>query len=85
MKTFRSKSEITEIKDSQEIQKTIQSFEKRLEEIRHIINCHGTMLKNAEKKLQEFQDTIYAMLIEENYSRKKKPRIWKNDEDNKGF
>ena len=85
MKIFRSKSEIAEIKDSQEIQKTIQSFENKLEEIRHIFRCRGTMLKNAEKKLQEFQDTIYAMLIEENYSRKKKSRIRKNDEDNKAF
>jgi hypothetical protein len=85
MKIFRSKSEIAKVKDSQEIQETIQSFENTLEEIRHIIRCRGTMFKNAEKKLQEFQDTIYAMLIEENYSRKKKSHIRKNDEDNKDF
>jgi hypothetical protein len=83
MKIFRSKSEIADIKDSQEVNKTIQSLENMLDEIRHIINHRVTILKNADKKLQEFQDTIYAMLIEENYPRKKTPRIRKNDEENK--
>lgn len=82
MKILQSKSEIADIKDSQEIKKTIQSLENMLEEIRHIINHRGTMLKNADKKFQEFQDTMYAMLIEENYSRKKTPRVWKKDEEN---
>ncbi len=85
MKIFRSNSEIAEIQDSQEIKKTIQSLEKMLEEIRHIINYRGTMLKNADKRLQEFQDTIYAMLIEENYPRKKKPRVQENNKNNTVF
>jgi len=81
MKIFRTKPEIAEIKDSQEIKKTIQSFENMLEEIRHIISHRGIMLKNADKKLQEFRDTMYAMLIEEDYSGKKNQRVRKNDDD----
>ena len=64
MKIFRTKPEIVEIKDSQGVKKTIQSLENMLEEIRHIISHRGTMLRNADKKLQEFRDTMYAMLIE---------------------
>ena len=77
---------MAEIKDLQKINKTIQTLESMLGEIRHIIGHRRTMLKNADKKLQEFQDTMYAMLMEEEYPRKKKNyRVQKNEDENKLF
>ena len=81
MKLFRTHSEMAEIKDVQEIKNTIQTLEKMLEEIRHIIGYRRTLLKNADKKLQEFQDTMYAMIMEEDYPRRKNYRIRENDDE----
>ena len=81
MKLFRTKPELAEMKDLQEIKETIQTLEKMLGEIRHIIGHRRTMIKNADKKLQEFQDTIYAMLIEEEYPRKKSYRVQDNSDE----
>lgn len=71
MKLFRTTSEVERAKDIQETQKALQSFEDMLEEIRQIIGNRRTILKNADKKLQEFQDTMYAIIMEENYPTKK--------------
>lgn len=81
MKFFRTKSEMADVKDSKEIAQAIQRVEKSLEELRHTIGYRRTMLKNADKKLQEFQDTIYAMLIEAEYSPKRRFYARNDDED----
>lgn len=81
MKIFRTKSEISDIKESQEVQQTIQYLEETVEEIRHLLGHQRTLLTNAEKKLQEFQDTIYAMLIEERYPPKHLYRREHQDDD----
>ena len=57
--------------DFEEIQETLETLEAMLQEIRTTVGHRRTMLKNADKKLQEFQDTIYAMLMEEKYPSKK--------------
>ena len=64
-------AEVAEIRALREIQDTLRTLEKMVGELRHNIGYRRTMLKNAEKKLQEFQDTIYAMLMEEEAPRKK--------------
>jgi uncharacterized coiled-coil protein SlyX len=73
---------MAEIKDLQEIKNTIQTLENMLKEIRHIIGYRRTLLKNADKKLQEFQDTMYAMIMEEDYPRKKNYPVPENDDGN---
>jgi hypothetical protein len=69
------------MKDSQDIQRKIRHLEETVGEIQHLLNQQGTLLKNTEKKLQEFQDTIYAMLIEERYPPKRRHRRKQRDED----
>lgn len=81
MKILGTKPELADIKDSHEMQKTIQTLEMTLGEIRHIIGRQRTILKNADKKLQEFQDTMYAMLIEEEYPLKKTSPEQADDDD----
>lgn len=85
MKIFRTKSEIADVKNLQETQNTLKTLEKMLEEIRRIIGYRRTLLKNADKKLQEFQDTIYAMIIEEDYPKKKSSGIPENDDEDGTF
>ncbi len=55
----------------QDIQEAIHTFEQMLEDIRRSIAHRRTMLKNADKKLQEFQDMMYAMLIEDEHSKRR--------------
>jgi hypothetical protein len=81
MKIFRTKSEMADMKDSQDIQQKIQHLEEIVGEIQHLLSRQGTLLKNTEKKLQEFQDTIYAMLIEDRYPPKRSYRRQRHDED----
>ena len=70
MKIFQTDPDETR-QNFEEIQQTLETLETMLQEIRATVGHRRTMLKNADKKLQEFQDTIYAMLIEEKYPRKK--------------
>jgi hypothetical protein len=70
MKIFQTDPDETR-QDFEEIRETLEILETMLREIRSTIGHRRTMLKNADKKLQEFQDTIYAMLMEEKYPRKK--------------
>ena len=69
------------MKNSQDIQQAIHHLEETVGEIQDLLNQQGTLLKNTEKKLQEFQDIIYAMLIEERYPPKRKYRYNQQDED----
>ena len=70
MKIFRAEPDETR-SDFEEFQETLETLETMLQEIRATIGHRRTILKNADKKLQEFQDTIYAMLMEEKYPSKK--------------
>lgn len=71
MKIFQTEPEHEESQEILELRKKLESLETILRDLRHIIGHRRTMLKNADKKLQEFQDTIYAMLMEDEYPRKK--------------
>ena len=71
MKIFHTEPENEETQDFKDFGEDIEALETMLAEIRQSIGHRRTMLKNAEKKLQEFQDTIYAMIMEEEYPRKK--------------
>lgn len=62
---------MTDAQNSQEIIQKIQELEETLGEMRAFIGERRAMLNNADKKLQQFQDTIYAMLIEEDYPSRK--------------
>ena len=79
MKIFQTDPDETR-QDFEEIQETLEILETMLQEIRATIGHRRTMLKNADKKIQEFQDTIYAMLMEEKYP-SKKYIIAENSED----
>lgn len=70
MKIFRTDAENQEMESPEELQENIEILESMLKELRHIIGQRRTLLKNADKKLQEFQDTIYAMIMEEEYPQK---------------
>ncbi len=71
MKIFQNEPENEKNQENQELKKKLDSFETILSELRHIIGYRRTMLKNADKTLQEFQDTMYAMLMEAEHPRKK--------------
>ena len=72
---------MAELKDSQEIHKTIEHLEENLADIRMMIGQHMTTLTNAHKKLQEFQDSIYAMLIEDEHPSRRSHRHEPDDDD----
>ena len=81
MHIFRIPSDMADMKDSQEIKNTMQTLEHLLEEIRHIIGYRRTLLTNADKKLQEFQDTLYAMIMEDEYPSKRHYVTQENDDE----
>ena len=54
-----------------EIAQKLQDLEDRLGELSAVIGERRTMLSNADKKLQQFQDSIYAVLMEENHPSRK--------------
>ena len=81
MKFFRTTSDIADLKDSQELHDTIDHLEKSLGEIRTLFGQRLTILTNANKKLQEFQDSIYAMLIEDEHPSSKSYRDEHDDDD----
>lgn len=78
MKIFHPESEQEPLQDAAELDEQFGILEQTLGELRQIVGQRRTMLKNAEKKLQEFQDSIYAMLIEDEYPRK---RVFMPDDD----
>ena len=52
----------------------MDSLEEMLGDIRMLVDQRMTILTNANKKLQEFQDSIYAMLIEDEHPLRKSYR-----------
>ena len=72
---------MADLKDSQKISDTIEHLEKALREVRTLFGQHMTILANANKKLQEFQDSIYAMLIEDEHPSSKSYRDEHDDDD----
>jgi len=70
MKLFQSESEPDNMEQEYIVYEQFESFAQTVETLRHRIDQRQTLLKNAEKKLQEFQDSIYAMLIEESAPKK---------------
>ncbi len=58
-------------KNPQETIQKIQELEDMVGEIRTVIGAHRTMLTNADKKLQQFQDSIYAVLMEDKHPSRK--------------
>ena len=79
MKLFHSESEKDHVELEQAVSEQFEYLEETVEALRHRVSQRRTLLKNAEKKLQEFQDSIYAMLIEE--SAPKKPASPQEDAD----
>lgn len=71
MKIFQIEAEYEDMNCPEEFQDKIDILENLLQEMRYIIGHRRTLLKNADKKLQEFQDTIYAMIMEEEYPKKR--------------
>lgn len=62
---------MAENNDSQEIVQKIEELEDTLREMRTLLGERRTMLTNADKKLQQFQDSMYAVLIEEEHPSRK--------------
>ena len=85
MKISQPESENERNQEFQELNDKIEALETMLEEIRHIIGHRRTMLTNAGKKLQEFQDMMYAMIMEEEYPKKKYTLFQDEDDELKSF
>ena len=83
MKIFHPESEQEQehAQDAAELDERFGTLEQTLSEFRQIIGQRRTMLKNAEKKLQEFQDSIYALLIEDEFPKK---RVFMSDGEDDG-
>ncbi len=71
MKIPHTEPENEEIQELPELKSKLETLETMLVELRHIIGHRRTMLKNADKKLQEFQDMMNAMIMEEEYPKKR--------------
>ncbi|PID57711.1 hypothetical protein CSB45_05620 [candidate division KSB3 bacterium] len=65
MKTFHAESE----QNIAELEERCETLERTVDELRRLVGRRRTMLKDAEKKVQEFQDSICAVLIEDDFSR----------------
>ncbi|PIE33479.1 hypothetical protein CSA56_11795 [candidate division KSB3 bacterium] len=85
MKIFHSDADQDNTQNQREFQEQLDALEDSAGELRQTIGYRRTLLKNAEKKLQQFQDTIYAMLIEEEYPRKKSVIIQDDDGESPPF
>ncbi|MBD3305232.1 hypothetical protein GF339_02675 [candidate division KSB3 bacterium] len=70
MEHFPAESEEERHQEYQEWAGTLDALEAMVEEIRTIVGYRRTLLKNADKTLQEFQDTISAMVMAEEFVRK---------------
>ena len=67
MKIFRTECDNEHHEENPELTEQFDVIEQVLGDLRQQIGQQHTLLKNAEKKLQEFQDTIYAMMMEDDY------------------
>ena len=65
MKLFHAESEKELVDDTPELHEQLDELEETVAALRQIVGQRRTMLQNADKKLQEFQDMMYAMLIEQ--------------------
>ena len=65
MKLFHAESEKELADDTPELREQLNELEDTVAALRQIVGQRRTMLQNADKKLQEFQDMMYAMLIEQ--------------------
>ena len=65
----------------QEIEQKIQELEDIVGQMRAVIGERRTMLSNADKKLQQFQDSMYAVLMEDNRPSRKPHRAKPDDHD----
>lgn len=60
-----------DMQDAAETDEQFSALEQTLSDLRQVVGRRRTMLKDAEKKLQEFQDSIYALLIEDEFPEKR--------------
>ena len=74
MKLFHSEPEQDDVEQEHTVEEYVEFLEHAIDALRHRVNQRQTLLNNAEKTLQEFQDSIYAMLIEENAPKKPSSR-----------
>jgi hypothetical protein len=81
MKFFRNKAVMADNIDSQKIVQKIEELEGTLREMRTLLGERRTMLTNADKKLQQFQDSIYAVLIEADHPSRKARRAVPDDSE----
>lgn len=65
MKLFHAEPEKELLDDAPELREQLNELEDTVAALRQIVGQRRTMLQNADKKLQEFQDMMYAMLIEQ--------------------
>ena len=65
MKLFHAEPEKELADDTPELHEQLNELEETVAALRQIVGQRRTMLQNADKKLQEFQDMMYAMLIEQ--------------------
>lgn len=59
---------MTDDNTSQDMVQKIQELENLVGDMRIAIEARRTMLSNADKTLQQFQDSIYAALMEDEHS-----------------
>ena len=64
MKLFHAEPEKDDVDDMPVLHAHLDDLEKTVTTLREIVGQRRAMLQQAEKTLQEFQDMIYAMLIE---------------------
>ena len=74
MKLFHSEPEQDDVEQEHTVEEYVEFLEHAIDALRHRVNQRQTLLNNAEKTLQEFQDSIYAMLIEESAPKKPSSR-----------
>lgn len=71
IRQHRKKAVMIDDNNSREIVQKIEELEGKLEELSAVIRERRTILSNAHKKLQQFQDSMYAVLMEEEHPSRK--------------
>jgi hypothetical protein len=71
MTLFRKKTAMADENTSQDTLRKIQELEDMAGDMRAVIGARRTMVSNAGKILQQFQDSMYALLIEDEHSGRK--------------
>lgn len=79
MNIFQNKVVMNEHTSSQDIEQKIEALEALLADMRVVIGERRTMLSNTDKKLQQFQDSIYAVLMEEDHPSRRTRRFGHDD------